>query len=282
MRSRAAAWLIVCLAVSAAWVGTGGAAPAAPHAAAPPEPAAAPVSLALPAGQALYPGEDLQVKVINRSATSIYESGCFALARLTATGWRQVLHSHGVNIACAIGGGPVQGAHSSQSLGLALYDDLHPGAYRITLYYRLVPKHWKVLNALTRHDRFVRLELTLGPAPVKPRPVLSEKRILHLALAAARRGGDSHPTLVQHAAGSHFEAVLVGQGDLVPEWNWSYLIAVRGRFSYPGVGLGNQTIHGTVITLVVDAATGQVTDGGLSKRYPPLARLGKVTTDLRR
>jgi hypothetical protein len=37
-----------------------------------------------------------------------------------------------------------------------------------------------------------------------------------------------------------------------------------------------------VITLVVDAATGQVTDSGVSNRYPPLARLGKVTTDLRR
>jgi hypothetical protein len=263
--------LIVCLALSAAWVGTGGAAPA-----------SAPVSLEAPAGQAIYPGEDLQVEVVNHSASSIYQSTCFVLARLTARGWRQVLRSHGVNIACAIWGGHVQGAHSSQPVGLALYDDLRPGTYRITLYYRLVPKHSQVRGPLTRRDRFARLVLTLGPAPAKPRPALSEKRILHLALGAANRGGDQHPTLIQHAAGSHFKAVLVGQGDLIPEWNWSYLIAIRGHFAYTGVGPGNETIHGTVITLVVDAATGQVTDSGLSTRYPPLERLGKVTTDLRR
>jgi hypothetical protein len=261
----------VCVAVSVAWVGTGGAAPA-----------AAPVRLVLPAGQALYPGKDLQVMVVNASASSIYQSGCFVLARLTARGWRQVVYSHGVNIACAIWGGHVQDAHSSQPLGLALYDDLRPGAYRITLYYRLVPRRWNVLKPLTRRDRFVRLQFALGPAPVKPRPKLSEKRILHLALTAARRGGDRHPTLIQHATGTHFKAVLVGQGDLIPEWNWSYLIAIRGHFTYTGVGLSNATLNGTVITLVVDAATGQVTDSGLSTRYPPLARLGKVTTDLRR
>jgi hypothetical protein len=36
-----------------------------------------------------------------------------------------------------------------------------------------------------------------------------------------------------------------------------------------------------VITLVVDAATGRVTDGGISYRYPRLAKLGPVTTDFR-
>jgi len=68
------------------------------------------------------------------------------------------------------------------------------------------------------------------------------------------------------------------------QWNWSYLIAVRGHFSYSGLGPpgSSSTVHGTVITLVVDAATGKVSDSGVSNRYPALARLGKVTTDLRR
>ncbi len=44
----------------------------------------------------------------------------------------------------------------------------------------------------------------------------------------------------------------------------------------------SSTIHGTVIRLVVDARTGQITDSGLSDRYPPLAQLGRVTTDLHR
>jgi hypothetical protein len=264
--------LVVAMALVGAWARAGVASPAVP-----------PMSLALPAGQALYPGESLPVTVVNDSASLIYRSDCFVLAHLDARGWRQVVYSHGVNIACAIWGGEVQDPHSRQPVGLALYDDLRPGAYRITLYYRPAPRHWKVLKALTRRDRSARLQFTIGPAPVQPKPQLPEKRILRLAMAAAKQGGDPRPSLIQHAASTHFKAVLIGQGDLVFEWNWSYLIAVRGHFSYSGLGPpgSSSTVHGTVITLVVDAATGQVTDFGVSNRYPPLARLGKVTTDLR-
>ena len=83
-------------------------------------------------------------------------------------------------------------------------------------------------------------------------------------------------------AGTHFDAVHVGQGDLVCAWNWSYLIAIRGRFSYSNVGPFSSTIHGTAMTLVVDAATGQVTDAGIARRYPRLEQLGPVTADLHR
>jgi hypothetical protein len=242
------------------------------------------VGLALPRGQALYPGESVPVTVFNHSTGLTYRSTCFVLARLTARGWQQIIETHRVNIACAIWAGVVQDPRSRQALALPLYDDLHPGTYRITLYYRPAPRHWTVLKALTRRDRFARLEFTVGPAPRQAKPRLSEKRIMRLALAAAKGGGDPHPSLIQHAAGTHFNAVRIGQGDLVFEWNWSYLIAIRGHFSYSGIGPpgAGSTIHGTVITLVVDARTGQVTDSGLSHRYPPLAQLGKVTTDLHR
>jgi len=68
------------------------------------------------------------------------------------------------------------------------------------------------------------------------------------------------------------------------EWNWSYLIAERGHFICQAcsVPLGAKPPTGSVLTLVVDSANGQVTDFGLSKRYPPLRRLERVTTDLRR
>ena len=83
-------------------------------------------------------------------------------------------------------------------------------------------------------------------------------------------------------AGTRFEAVLVSSGDLVFEYNWSYLIAVRGHFiAYDASYLGAKPPTGSVITLVVDARTGQVTDAGIGNRYPPLAKLGPVTTDLR-
>lgn len=118
----------------------------------------------------------------------------------------------------------------------------------------------------------------------RPRPSLSERKILALAEAAAARDGDSRPTLIRHAAGTHFQAVRISEGDRVFEWNWSYLIAIRGHFiaidaSYPP---GGKPPRGTVLTLVVDARTGRVTDGGLGYSYPRLARLGPVTTDLRR
>jgi hypothetical protein len=274
MRLRAAAAVLaVAPVLLGAGVSTGGASPAVP----------AP-SLRLPAGRALYPGESLPVTVINNSASSFYRSNCLLLARWDGGRWQEVVRSHGVNVGCAIWAGATEGPHSRQSAGLALYDDLLPGTYRITLYYRPVPTHWRVLKALTRRDRFARLQFVVGRAPVRQRPQLPEKRVLALAMAAAKRGGDPLPSLVQHAAGTRFNAVRIGQGDLVFEWNWSYLIAVRGHFSYSGQGPpgSSSTVHGTVITLVVDTATGRVTDSGVSDRYPPLARLGKVTTDLRR
>jgi len=242
------------------------------------------VSLVLPAGQALHPGESVPVTVANDSDSPIYRSDCLVLARLDAGGWRSVLDSHGVNVACVIGVGEVQNRHSRQPDELPLYDDLHPGTYRITLYYRPTPRHWKVLKALTRRDRSVHLQLTIGPARAQPEPQLSEKRILRIAITASKHAQDPHPSLIQHAAGTHFKAVLIGQGDIVFEWNWSYLIATRGHFIYSNISAPGSPapIHGTVITLVVDARTGQITDAGLSNRYPLLPRLGKVTTDLRR
>lgn len=137
-----------------------------------------------------------------------------------------------------------------------------------------------MLKALTRRDRFVRLQFTIGPAPVQPKPQLPEKRILRLAMTSAKRGGDPRPSLIEHAAGTHFNAVRIGQADLVFEWNWSYLIAVRGHFSYGGLGPPGSSA--TVDHADRGRRHRSGHDSGASNRYPPLARLGKVTTDLRR
>lgn len=116
------------------------------------------------------------------------------------------------------------------------------------------------------------------------RPSLTEHQILSLALSAATRAGDARPTLIQHAEGTREAANGVDSGDIVPGDGWSYLIAIRGRFvltdaSYPA---GARPPKGTVLTLIVAARTDHVTDGGVSDRYPHLATLGPVTTDLRR
>jgi hypothetical protein len=113
--------------------------------------------------------------------------------------------------------------------------------------------------------------------------VLSEHRIREIGLAAATRDGDSHPTLMQHGAGTRAADNRVGDGDQVPGSAWSYLIAIRGHFVLknaprpPGVPAPS----GSVLTLVVNAKRGEITDFGVSKSYPRLKQLGPVTTDLR-
>lgn len=232
----------------------------------------------------LVTAEAVPVTVINGSARAIYRSLCFVLERRTSQGWQAIRRSHGVPVACTIWAGTVQLAHSRQPEQLELYDDLRPGSYRITLFYRPVAKHARVIPKLTRRDRFVRLLITVHRAPKHPKPQLPEKQLLRIAEDAAARAGDPHPRLIQHAAGTRYQAVRISSGDLVFEWNWSYLIAERGHFICQACSVppGAEPPTGSVLTLVVDAANGQVTDSGLSNRYPPLQRLGHVTTDLRR
>ena len=60
-----------------------------------------------------------------------------------------------------------------------------------------------------------RISATSGvPEPGRPRPASGD--------------GDPRPTLIQHAVGTRFDAVRISSGDLVFEWNWSYLISIRG------------------------------------------------------
>ncbi len=170
----------------------------------------------------------------------------------------------------------------ARRVGLPLYDDLLPGEYRITL--RFKPAHGVNLGDLRGpRARSVHARLKVLAYMPGPRPTLSERRILTLAEQAASRSGDPNPTLIQHVAGTRFDAVYISSGALIFEYSWSYLIAVRGHFidKYASGPAGSKPPTGTVITLVVDERTRQVTDGGIGNRYPPLAKLGPVTTDLR-
>jgi hypothetical protein len=124
---------------------------------------------------------------------------------------------------------------------------------------------------------------TAGAGGPNGRPQLPEYRIVQTAERAAAQAGDPRPTLIQHSAGSRQEANLVSSGDGVPGGRWSYLIAERGNFVLKNASVpsGARAPSGSVLTMIVDAATGRVTDGGVSDRYPRLATLGPVTTDLR-
>jgi hypothetical protein len=173
-----------------------------------------------------------------------------------------------------------QSAGTSQQLGQPLYDDLAPGVYRMTLRYK--PAHGPNLGKLVGPQvRSAQAQLTVLAFEPGPEPRLGRHTILALALKAAAADGDPSPRLIQHAEGTRFEAVLISSGDLVFAWNWSVLIAVRGHFIAKGAPIppGAKPPTGTVLTLVVDAATGQVADFGIGNRYPPLAKLGPVTSD---
>lgn len=114
-------------------------------------------------------------------------------------------------------------------------------------------------------------------------PALTEGQLLAIALRAARAAGDPRPTLIRHAEGTREQANRVASGSEVPGTAWSYLIAERGHFVFASAPRppGAPAPRGSVMTLVVDAATGRVTDDGTSSRYPPLQQMGQVTTDLR-
>ena len=229
-------------------------------------------------------GQNVSVSIVNSGRSVILRGFCFKLAREFGTRWVTVTRTHGVPVPCATKAGVPQPSGTRQPLGLPLYDDLVPGHYRITLRYKPVSGSGTNLGNLTGpRVRSVSAMLTVLAFKPGPQPHLSGSRILKLAEQAAARSGDPSPSLIQHVEATRFDAVRISSGDLVFEWNWAYLIAERGHFTCSACSGPSRAKAptGSVITLVVDAKSGQGTDGGIGNRYPPLAKLGRVTTDLR-
>lgn len=106
--------------------------------------------------------------------------------------------------------------------------------------------------------------------------------IVALAKQYAAQGGESNPTLIQHSAMTTRSQANVtgGAGTGISGDQESYLIAVRGHFvvNAPRPS-GAPAPTGSVLTLVVDASSCQVTDVGIQDNYPDLGSLGPVTTD---
>lgn len=244
-------------------------------------PASARMRLVL-AHAVLRAGQTVPVSVVNHGRSQVLRGLCLTLARRAGRRWVTVTRTHGVSVACPSTAGVPQPAGARQQLALPLYDDLVPGRYRITL--RFKPATGTNLGNLTGPQvRSVTAGLTVLAFKPGPQAHLSESRILGIAKQAAARDGDPSPSLIQHAESTRFEAVLIGSGDLIFEWNWSYLIAERGHFVCGACSVppGAKAPTGSVITIVVDARSGRGTDGGIGNRYPPLGKVGPVTTDHR-
>lgn len=121
-----------------------------------------------------------------------------------------------------------------------------------------------------------------GPLPL----VRSEGDILRLALEVAARCGDPDPELIEHTSGTR-EAVTKTTGSWVHSDEPSYLIATRGKFTArrprpPAVAHADaedEFMSYPVQVLVVEIASGRVTDSGSSPDYPDLASVGPVVID---
>jgi hypothetical protein len=139
---------------------------------------------------------------------------------------------------------------------------------------------WKIGATVALAASVVALSAT---ATAHSHPQLTEQQILRTALGAATASGDPRPTLIQHTAGTRYAANSISSGDRVPGSAWSYLVAERGEFVAESASrpAGVSAPRGSVITLVVNATTGRVSDSGISNHYPRLDKLGPVTTDLR-
>lgn len=120
-----------------------------------------------------------------------------------------------------------------------------------------------------------------SPSANATSPAMSESAIRALESNVASRLGENAPTGVQHVTSTRARAVLASSGAIVDDSTPSVLIVMHGHFTDADASRprGAPAPSGTVLTLVVDSATGQVTDLGIEEKAPDLAGLGPVVED---
>ncbi len=100
-----------------------------------------------------------------------------------------------------------------------------------------------------------------------------------IALAAAAEYGEQAPSAITYVATTRQEANTADFGGVVDSNQPSYLIVEHGHFSDPAALPPGSTAappSGSVLTLVVDAQTGQILDTGIMSGEPNMASLGAV------
>jgi hypothetical protein len=115
---------------------------------------------------------------------------------------------------------------------------------------------------------------------------MTAAQIKSLVVRDAARMGDSTPTDISYSTLTTRNGALAasGSGDSVGGAYGSasgyFVVVAHGDFTAYDAPIPNgvKIPTGTVMTFVVDAATGEVTDGGLQDNTPDLSALGPVTT----
>jgi hypothetical protein len=123
---------------------------------------------------------------------------------------------------------------------------------------------------------------TASPGGVVPASAIP--RLTAIAERAAKANGDSAPAWASAVLTTHKKALTSATpGDIVPGAGNDpvYLVTMRGHFTAYGASppSGAALPTGTYLSIVVDAGTFRVSDGGLSPKPPPVspASLGPVT-----
>lgn len=118
-------------------------------------------------------------------------------------------------------------------------------------------------------------------APVK----VSASDVTSVALQEATDNGDGAPSLIEHVEATRAAANSAVGDAIIPAsqggGNDSFLVIVHGHFTVShsqGIS-GSSAPTGSVMTLVVDANSGQVTDFGVSNDDPNVSGLGAATVD---
>ena len=114
------------------------------------------------------------------------------------------------------------------------------------------------------------------PSPTGP----ALEKLREVAAHVAALNGDPHPTKAIAVPSTRKAANAVDSGAEVDTDQLSYLIILHGNFvghvAHPPPGA--PLPQGSVLTIVVDASTGLVTDWGISDRTPDTASLGPETS----
>lgn len=112
---------------------------------------------------------------------------------------------------------------------------------------------------------------------------LSRSQLTQTALAEAAAMGDAQPTSVVSVPTTRERANLLASGELAGRDSPAFLIVVQGSFRVPDVlapAGSSGSAQGDVLTLVVDASTGEITDVGVQDDLPDVSALGIVSQEV--
>lgn len=118
------------------------------------------------------------------------------------------------------------------------------------------------------------------PAAARPLPAAHLGRSLRkIALALAAGSGVRAPRAISYLATTRQRAVRAISSDTVNSDQKVYLVRMHGSFIGYGAKVppGQTLPRGSVMTALIDPATGQVTDWSISPAAPDTARLGRMT-----